>query len=174
MDVQKPSVLVLIMGIIMVIGGVYTWFHPLAALAALALILGIMFIVVGVGYLAAYFGGCRTGWYLAVGLLDVFVGIILVSYLRQTMLALPFMFAFWCIFSGVLQIAAAIQLKNSPMANLWLWPLIAGIIGIIVGFWILFAPLAGAVALTILLGVYLVVNGIASILEYVGLRKINR
>ena len=174
MDMHKPSVLVLIMGIIMVAGGIYTWFHPLAALAALALILGIIFIVVGAGYLAAYFGGSRSGWYLAVGLLDIFVGIILVSYLRQTILALPFMFAFWCLFTGVIQIAAAIQLKNSPMAKLWLWPLVAGIIGIIVGFWILFDPLAGAVTLTILLGVYLLVNGIATILEYIGLCKVSK
>lgn len=172
METYKPSVLVLVMGIVMVIGGVYTWFHPLAALAALALILGIVFIVVGVGYLAAYFSGSYSGWYLAVGLLDIIVGVVLVSNLRQTIMVLPFMFAFWCLFSGVIQIAAALQLRKSPMARLWPWPLIAGIIGIIVGFWIMFQPLAGAVALTILLGVYLVINGIVTILEYVGLRKL--
>lgn len=173
MSRQKPSVLIFIMGIVMVIGGVYTLFHPLAALTALALVLGIVFIVVGAGYLAAYFSGGHTGWYLAVGLLDIFVGIILVSYLRQTMLALLFMFAFWCIFSGVLQIAAGIQLKKSSMPNLWLWSLFAGIIGIVVGFWILFTPLSGIVALTILLGIYLLANGIATILEYIGLCKTN-
>lgn len=171
-SIYKPSVWILVAGILMVIIGVYSWFHPVAALVALALYLGIVFIVAGVGYLMAYFSGSRSGWYLAIGLLDLFVGIVFVSYLRQTVAALPFMFAFWCIFTGIIEISAAIQIRNSPLNKVWVWPLMAGIIGVIVGFWILFAPLAGAVAITVLLGVYLVINGIAAILEYVGARKL--
>lgn len=139
----------------------------------LALILGIVFIAAGAGYLAAYFSGSRSGWYLAVGLLDIFMGVVLVSYLRQTMAVLPFMFAFWCLFTGIIQIAAAVQMRE-VMARVWGWPLAAGIIGVIAGFWILFDPLAGAVAITILLGAYLVVNGVAVVLEYLGMRKFMR
>lgn len=170
-NASKSSVWVLISGILMVAIGVYSWFHPVAALAALALYLGVVFIVAGFSYLTAYFLGSRSGWYLALGLLDVLVGIILVSHLRQTMVALPFMFAFWCLFTGSIQISAALQMRNSPLAKMWIWPLISGIVGIIVGFWILFAPMTGAVAITLLLGVSLVVNGLAAIMEYVGTRK---
>lgn len=170
-NIQKPSIWILVAGILMVITGIYSWFHPLAALAALALIIGIIFIVSGVGYLAAYFQSYRSGWYLALGLLDVFVGIIFVSNLRMTITALPFMFAFWCLFAGIIQIAAALQLRIA-MPKVWIWPLISGIIGVIIGFWILFDPLTGAVAITILMGVYLLVSGIAAILEYMGARKL--
>lgn len=170
---QKPCIWILLTGILLIIAGIYSFFHPLAALAALALILGIVFIVAGVGYLAAFFAGGRSGWFLALGLLDILVGIVFVSNLRQTIAVLPFMFAFWCLFSGSVQISAAVQTRKI-MPEMWLWPLISGIVGVIVGFWILFDPLAGAVAITILLGVYLLISGIASILEYAGGCKITR
>ena len=173
-NIYKPNVWILVAGVLMVIIGVYAWFHPVAALVALALYLGLVFIVAGVGYLMAYFSGSRSGWYLAIGLLDLFVGIVFVSYLRQTVAALPFMLAFWCIFTGVIEISAAFQIRNTPLNKMWGWALAAGIVGVIVGFWIMFAPLAGAVAITVLMGVYLVVNGIFAILEYVGARKLMR
>lgn len=164
---RRSCAWLLVAGIIMVIAGIYTFFQPLAALAALALILGIAFIISGVGYLGTFFSGARSGWFIALGLLNIMVGIVFVSNLRQAIVILPFLFAFWCLFAGAVQISAAVQM-HKMVARLWVWPLISGIVGIIVGFLILYNPLAGAVAITILLGIYLLVSGIASILEYIG------
>ena len=57
----------LIAGIIMAVLGIYVWFNPVVSLVALALYLGIAFIVVGAGYLAVSFS-FQSGWYLLVGL----------------------------------------------------------------------------------------------------------
>lgn len=76
--VQKLSVWHLIAGIIMAALGIFVWFNPMASLVAMALYLGIVFIVVGAGYFMASFA-YRSGWYLLVGFLDMLVGVIFVA-----------------------------------------------------------------------------------------------
>lgn len=51
----------LIAGIIMAVLGIYVWFNPVVSLVALALYLGIAFIVVGAGYLAVSFSFQSAG-----------------------------------------------------------------------------------------------------------------
>lgn len=172
-NIYKPSGWALVVGILMVIAGVYALFHPVAALVALALYIGVMFLVAGAGYLAAYFGNNTSGWYLALGLLDVFLGIVLVSYLRQTVAIIPFMFGFWCLFSGTLQIMAALNLRKAAVNSIWMWPLISGILGVVFAFLIMYNPLAGALAISILMGVYMIIYGVFAIIGYVAGRKLN-
>lgn len=86
--VQKLSVWHLIAGIIMAALGIFVWFNPMASLVAMALYLGIVFIVVGAGYFMASFA-YRSGWYLLVGFLDMLVGVIFVANLGVTAASLP-------------------------------------------------------------------------------------
>lgn len=172
-NIYKPSVWALVAGVLMVVAGIYAWFHPVAALAGLALYIGAMFIVAGVSYLAAYFSNNTSGWYLALGLLDVFLGIVLVSNLRQTMAMVPFLFGFWCLFSGILQISAALNLRKTAVNNIWVWPLISGVLGMVFAFLIMYNPLAGALAISILMGVYLFIYGVFTIIGYMTARKLS-
>ncbi len=104
--VQKLSVWHLIAGIIMAALGIFVWFNPMASLVAMALYLGIVFIVVGAGYFMASFA-YRSGWYLLVGFLDMLVGVIFVANLGVTAASLPIIFALWCLAVGAVQIVSA-------------------------------------------------------------------
>ena len=121
--VQKLSVWHLIAGIIMAALGIFVWFNPMASLVAMALYLGIVFIVVGAGYFMASFA-YRSGWYLLVGFLDMLVGVIFVANLGVTAASLPIIFALWCLAVGAVQIVSAFQLRNSGVS--WGWTLTAG------------------------------------------------
>lgn len=158
----------LIAGVLMAIIGFYVWFHPAETLLALALYLGIIFIIVGAGYFVASFT-YESGWYLAVGILDILVGIIFVGNLGVTAVSLPIIFALWCLAVGAIQIVSAFQYKQ--MGFPWGWSLVSGILGIIFGFVILTYPAIGAITITVLMGLYLILYGAVEIAEYGYARK---
>ena len=153
----------LIAGIIMSVLGIYLWFNPMLSLMALAVYLGIAFIIVGLGYISASFS-FSSGWYLVVGILDLFVGILFVANIGITALTLPIIFAIWSMAVGGVQIFSSFQLKKNGLP--WSWSLTAGLLGLIFGFWILAYPAIGAIAITGLMGAYILLYGIIEILEY--------
>lgn len=154
-------------GIIMVLLGFYVWFNPMTSLLALALYLGVAFILIGAVYMAASFS-FESGWYLFVGILDILVGVIFVTNLGVTAETLPIIFALWSLAVGGIQIVAAYHLYKAGFN--WSWALIAGIIGVIFAFLILSYPILGAIAITTLMGAYILLYGVVEILEY-GLMK---
>lgn len=158
----------LIAGILMVLVGFYVWFHPAETLLAIALYLGILFIIVGAGYFAASFS-YESGWYLTVGILDILVGIIFVGNLGVTAVSLPIIFALWCLAVGAIQVVTAFQFKK--MGFPWGWSLTAGILGIVFAFIILSYPAIGAITITVLMGLYMVLYGAVEIAEYGYSRK---
>ena len=159
----------LVAGIIMALLGIYVWLNPVVSLLALALYLGIAFIVVGAGYAAISFR-YESGWYLLVGLLDIFVGIIFVANLGVTAASLPIIFALWCLAVGIIQIVAAYRSYKGGYG--WSWSLVAGILGVVFAFLILVYPVLGTITITALMGAYILLYGVVEILEYVMNRKL--
>lgn len=160
----------LIAGIIMAVLGIYVWFNPVVSLVALALYLGIAFIVVGAGYLAVSFS-FQSGWYLLVGLLDIFVGIIFVGNLGVTAETLPIIFAVWCLAVGIVQLANAWQLRRDGFD--WGWSAGVGVLGIVFAFLILAYPVLGALTITAIMGAYILLYGLVEITEYFYARRIS-
>ncbi len=165
---NPASIWHLIGGIIMALLGIYIWFNPAVSLMALALYLGIVFIVVGAAYFMASFS-FRSGWYLVVGILDILVGVVFVANLGVSAVSLPIIFALWCMAVGVVQIVTAFQFKNTGLP--WYWSLIAGILGVLFAFWILAYPALGVYTLTALMGAYILLYGMVEIIEYFSHRR---
>lgn len=150
-------------GIIMAILGVYVWFNPVATMVALALYLGIIFIIIGAGYVAASFSN-ESGWDMFVGVLDMLVGVIFVGNLGVTAASLPIIFALWCLAVGVIQLVVAYKFKKAGMN--WGWTLTSGILGVIFAFLILTYPALGVITITALMGAYILLYGVLEIAEY--------
>ena len=153
----------LIAGILMALLGVFIWLNPAATLLALALYIGIVFIVVGAGYFAASFS-FRSGWYLLVGILDILVSIVFVSNLGVSAASLPIIFAIWCLAVGAIQVASAFQLRSEGFP--WGWSLSVGLLGIVFGFLILAYPALGALTITALMGAYVMLYGLFEVAQY--------
>ena len=160
----KPSRWTLVIGILLMIIGVYAWFHPATALVGLALYLGVVLVLIGVGYLIAFFGDRLSGWYLALGIIDIVVGSLFVSNLPTATAVIPFIVAIWALVVGAIQIVHAIDIRNI-FPKVWGWPLVSGILGIIFALLIFYNPFAGAFAITVLLGLYLFLNGLLAVVE---------
>lgn len=159
----------LLAGVLMALLGVYVWFNPAVTLMALALYLGIVFIAAGVIYFAASFS-FESGWYMLVGLLDMFVGIIFITNLGVTAASLPIILALWCLAVGIIQVVTAFSFRKRNIP--WYWSLLAGLLGIVFAFLILSYPYLGTVTITALVGTYFILYGIVEMVEYKYTRNI--
>ena len=160
---RPVSIWHLVAGVIMAALGIYVWINPVATMVALALYLGIAFIVLGVGYVTASFR-FDSGWDMFVGVLDILVGVIFVGNLGVTAASLPIIFALWCLAVGVIQLVVSYKFKQAGMN--WGWTLTSGILGIVFAFLILTYPALGVITITALMGAYILLYGILEIAEY--------
>lgn len=154
------AVLCVILGIIMIIGGFSCMFTPLATLAAVGFILGPLLLVFGiVGIVRAIQekGGVLE-WILCI--LAVILGIYALVNPGSTLVfdgIIVYLFAAFFLIEGVIQIVIAFQTK--VVNKNWYWHLIAGILAVILGIYLLVHPMVSAVTVGVLIGFFFIVCG---------------
>ncbi len=100
----------------------------------------------------------RWGYLVLEGLVDIAAGVMAVMWPGLSVLAFVFVVAFWAVFTGCLEVAAAIRLDF--IDGRW-WLAFGGVVSVLYGLLLFGAPLAGAVVLTWWLGAYAIVFGVS-------------
>jgi uncharacterized membrane protein HdeD (DUF308 family) len=147
-------------GVAAVVFGVLALLLPGATLAALVLLFGAYAIVEGVFSLIAAVRG-RTDeprWLLALqAIVSIAAGFVAFLWPGLTALVLLYVIAAWALVIGVLQIVAAARLHSQIRGEGWL--VLSGILSMIFGVLMIWAPGAGALALVLWIGSYAIVFG---------------
>ncbi|MGM5630259.1 DUF308 domain-containing protein [Apibacter raozihei] len=158
----------LILGILFLIAGVITVTQPAPSLVFLTTFFSVSFFVLGIFEIFFSLSNTHTsswGWYLAGGILDLLIGIILLKSSMITQMGiLAFFIGFWLLFKGVSLIGHSFDLKNLGI-NSWGWLLVLGILELILSFVIILFPPVGLAALLIWISISLIFLGI----YYIGL-----
>jgi len=147
-------------GLFAVIFGLLTFVLPAITIATLVILFAAYMLVDGVFAIVAGVKAAqrheRWGALVLEGVANILAGVVALLWPAITVLVFVYLVAFWSIVSGILMIAAAFKLTGEH--GRW-WMAIAGALS--VGFGVLLAimPIAGAVVLTLWLGVYAVVFG---------------
>ena len=158
-------------GVVAILFGLVAFAEPATVGFALVLIFAVYAFVSGIAALVSAARGARAheprwGTVLLEGFLYILAGAAAVLWPGSTAVAFVWVIAFWAIFSGALEIASAIRLRQ------WIgheWALgLAGAVSVLFGLLMLFRPLVGAVAVVFWLGAYAVVFG--ALMVVVGLR----
>ena len=153
----------LVSGLIMLILGFVIWANPTASLLGMAFYLGLMLFILGCGYITFALTE-YSGWYMVIGMFDVFMGLIFMTHLSLTAETLPIFFSLWILASGVMQISGSIEAYKIGMP--WGWSLASGIVGVVLAYFILTSQQFGEWALVLTAGTYVVIYGLISISEY--------
>jgi uncharacterized membrane protein HdeD (DUF308 family) len=151
----------LLRGIVWILFGVALLAQPGITLFVLTMLIGVLFLVDGAFNIVSALGGLQErGWWmlLLVGLAGVVVGILTFMHPNITALALLFYVAIWAIATGVLEIDAAIRLRNEISGEFWL--ILAGIISVAFGVLIMARPAQGALAVLTLIAIYAIIFGV--------------
>ncbi|MBI4920327.1 MAG: DUF308 domain-containing protein [Devosia nanyangense] len=166
-DLQKRwGLIVGLRALLMLLAGLYAVIWPGSALAVLVIAGGIILLVDGaLGLWSLTFGGAKTGnfWFDVVrNVLAIVTGVlILLSPMLATLLTVWFfvyLVAFQAILVGVMEIAIAIR-ERAMYAKIW--PvLLSGILYVLFGIALLFAPLMSALFLVVFIGVMMILFAI--------------
>jgi uncharacterized membrane protein HdeD (DUF308 family) len=101
----------------------------------------------------------NVGWkvLLVRGVIAILFGIVAIAWPTTTAIALAFLWGFWALFDGVGSLVQAFQ-PESRGGRVWL--VIMGLIALAAAFFAIFRPAVTAVALTWILGIWLIVRGV--------------
>jgi uncharacterized membrane protein HdeD (DUF308 family) len=153
---------VVLRGVVAILLGIATFVWPGITLAALVFLFAGYALVDGAlaltGALRAAEAGDRWGALLIEGLAGIFAAFVTVLWPGITALALVYVIAAWAIITGVAEIAAAVRLRHHVRGE-WLLAL-AGVASIVFGVLVAAMPLAGALAIALWVGAYLLIFGI--------------
>ena len=168
-------------GVLALIFAALAFWMPQSALLAMTLVFGAFSLVNGAFNLVAAVRHIQKkehwGWLLFSGIVGILTGVVvLVAPWVATMVMASFLWAsvgFWAIFTGVLEISAAVRLRQEIKGEIWL--AFSGLLSIFLGaivLWIFFTrPVESFVAAGWLLSFYAAVYGVTLLFLSWNLRK---
>lgn len=128
---------VVVVGILLVLSGFAYWFWPVAGFAVASQIFGWLLILTGIVQLCVASGpdhAKQWGWWLAGGVIDLFVGFMLVRSVLLSELVLPYFLAFLFMYWGI---EAFISAGYNRRRKYWWLSIINGILLLVIGFFFL-------------------------------------
>jgi uncharacterized membrane protein HdeD (DUF308 family) len=153
-------------GVFAIIFGVVALMWPEQALQALVLLFGAYALVDGIFAIFAGIASYRyfDQWWavLLEGVAGVIIGLLTFFWPNITSLVLVYFIGAWALITGTLEIVAAIELRHVITGE---WMLIlGGLLSILFGVMMFVFPVAGAVSVIWVVGIYAVVFGISEII----------
>jgi len=165
--------LVVLRGVLAILFGLSAFIWPGITLLTLIVIFGVYAIVDGV--LAIITGFSRTKesprwWtFLVEGLISIGAGIVALVWPSLATLVLIYLIAFWAVFTGILEIAAAVRLRHE-IDNEWFLAL-GGVLSIGLGILLFLQPAAGSLAIIWMIAGYALIFGILLVILGIRLRN---
>ena len=147
-----------------VFGGIFSILFGIGALSwpgltvlILLVFFGAYLMVDGISSILMAFGNKQWFWYLLGGLVSLAAGVYTFARPGVTALALLWLIGVWAIVKGIVEIVEAIQLRKEIKGEFFL--ILAGIISVLFGAWVIVRPGAGALAVVWLISLFAFVRG---------------
>ena len=151
-----------IRGVVAIILGIVAFVWPGITLAALVILFGAYALVDGlVSFIGAWKASRaheRWGVLVLEGIAGIVAAVITILWPGITAFVLVVLMAAWALVTGAFEIAAAVRLRKH-ISGEWLLAL-SGVVSILFGFLMISFPLAGALAIAYMVGIYALVFGV--------------
>jgi uncharacterized membrane protein HdeD (DUF308 family) len=166
MNVKKAKWTFLVFSILNVVLGVCLVIWPQISALTLCYILGAAILILGIVRMIFYFRknvfGIPLYSDLAIGLLDVVLGVILLIHPFDAVIFLPIAVGMLIVLDSMFKLQASIDVKRAGISKWWLI-LILAVLSAVLGVLLIANPFTGASALMILMGITLIADGIQNI-----------
>jgi len=167
----------ILIGILYVGIGVWVMQTPLESYISLSIIFSTFILVSGIFQIAFSISNKSEmkdwGWYLSGGVLDLLIGILLITHPMMTMAILPLYIGFWLLFQSTLSIGLSFQLKSFGTLG-WGWLLFWSIITLLFSFLLLFNPIFAGLSIVYMTAFALITAGVFRIFLGINLKKIGK
>jgi uncharacterized membrane protein HdeD (DUF308 family) len=170
-SVRRNAVLFLLQGILLIAAGALALIYPLFSTLAIALFLGWILIFAGIAEAVTLIGGTRVPHFwlqLISAVLSVLVGFLIVRNPALGIGGLVLLMIVYFLIGGLAKIVFSLWIR--PLEN-WGWVLLSGIVGVLIGAWLLANPAMSLLFLGIFIGINLIAEGTAIALMAWQVRK---
>jgi uncharacterized membrane protein HdeD (DUF308 family) len=150
--------MVLLQGLLTIGFGIAAIARPGLTLALLLTMLGIYWLIEGASGLFAALKGGKGFWYVLGGIVSILAGIFVFIRPGTTALALLVVIGVWALIRGVTEIVAALHLRKEMEGEIWL--ILAGVVSVLFGLFVLLRPGQGALAILSVIGLFAILKGL--------------
>lgn len=160
------TVLLIILGALMVICGASCMFTPLITFMDAGYFIVIMVAVYGVIGIVKSISEKRFGVDFAFSILSVIFGVSVLFFPKLMLLTDGLMIYFtaaWFVLQGIVSVYMSLTLTKATGSKLWIFQLIFGILGVLLGCYSFFHPMLVAISIGFLIGFYFIETGFAMI-----------
>lgn len=173
--IAKNWWLSILIGLLAIALGILFIAKPINSMLTLALLFAWGFILSGV--LETVFSITNRkvlngwGWNLVSGLIDLFIGIVLLSIPGLTVILMIYLLGFWIMFRSIWSIGSSIEIQRAGMKG-WGWLLAASILGVIFSIIFITSPAFGGTFIVSLAAISFIIYGIFRIYLGITLKSI--
>ena len=167
----------LLTSLVFAILGILLITNPEGSTKVVSLIVGILFIIVGLYKLVDY---CLTrGKYnfynydIAYGIIAIILGIITIVYKSQIETIFRVLIGIWIVYTGIIRLSLSLKLKLGQ-APVWIYSLLISIIMIICGIYTIFVSNVIVVTIGIVILIYSVLDVIEDIIFLANIKKLEK
>ena len=160
----------LVAGIITLILGLIVAFHPSGSLNVIAVLIGVLMVIAGVFHLIRMFGSGASHrvWLGISGLLLIVLGVILIRHLHLTVALMGLIIGIAWIVQGLSVLAAGFSLGAGEGRGWWIF---FGIVSLIGGIVVTAFPTNSVTVLAVLAGIWFIIQGIIEIIGAFMIRR---
>ena len=165
---SKVFISSILSSVIFVALGIFLFTKPETTISTISYILGIIIILLGSFAFGKYFqsreDGFKFSFSLLYGVLSFVIGLILI--INPTALAtlIPFVIGFWMITNSTVKIQYSLNLRQYEN-KAWIPTFIIGLLTLICGLVMIFNPFEGALVITKMIGLFIIVYSVLDIIE---------
>ena len=167
----------ILVGILYILAGVWVMRTPLESYISLSIIFSVFIFISGIFQIVFSIfnkdGMKGWGWYLTGGILDLIIGILLITHPLMTMAILPLYIGFWLLFQSILSMGLSFQLKSAA-APRWGWLLFWSIITLLFSFLLLANPIFAGLSIVYMTAFALITSGMFRIFLGFELKKMGK
>lgn len=171
------KVLLTICSVLMIALGIVCFFLPSDSYVAISYAIGGVTLAVGIIELIAYFkysvGLLGGSWRLCEAIFTILFGVFFLA--NQAIVAgvLPFVAGIWLSLIGLTRFLFSFDLLKVNANNWWV-AMISGLLDICLGVLFCFEPIGGAMAITIVFGVLLVIGGASMLSDIIYMHRLKK
>jgi uncharacterized membrane protein HdeD (DUF308 family) len=150
------------LGLITLALGVVVIFRPTQSLNAIAVLLGVAMIISGIYHIARALDETEQDrvWRGIVGVLFILAGLVLIRHLHLSLALIALFIGFTWIIQGIAALVTGFS-GRSPAGRGW--SLFFGVLSLIAGIVVVSAPIGSVGALTVFMGIWLIVLGLMEV-----------
>ena len=166
MDIKKLFVSSIISSVVLLVVGFFLVLRPASTLSLISYVLGGILVIIGTTSLVNYYKDKKSvsTFELIYGAISLIAGLVLILNPKALASLIPFVLGVWIVISSLKKLKYIWDINDSKNKS-WTTSLVITIIMLVLGIILIFNPFEGAVAITRMIGVFVIIYAILDITQ---------